>query len=82
VTPTSKRVTRVTVREYQSRFMGSSPRRLVVTLSGDMILIRPKGTRRTEYCNILDVYERAVWSRVKSELVQKHNFKRRRRRTA
>lgn len=77
MTPSSKPVTRVTVVEHKSRFMGGSPRRLVVTLHGDLILIRPKGTRRTEYCRIIDVYERAVWSRVKSEMIGKINARRR-----
>jgi hypothetical protein len=77
-TSTDKKVTRVTSREYSSRYIGPRARRIAVTiLPGDTLLLRLSGTRQCEYIGIADVFEIARSKRVKSEMFQKINHKRR-----
>ena len=75
-TPSSKPVTRVTVRGYTGRLLGTKARKILVTISGDLILLRQQRCRRTEYIRIPDVFELAMWSRVKSERMTALNAKR------
>ena len=78
MTPTDKQVTRVTVREYKSRLVGTKPRKIVVTiLPGDTLALRLHGTRQVEYFSIVDAFETARSRRALSERMQKINFKRR-----
>lgn len=51
---------------------GSKQRRLVVTLlPGDVLGLRPEGTRRNEYIDLHACYDRAVKMRVASEQADK-----------
>jgi hypothetical protein len=77
VTPTSKKVSRVTVNAHTGRLIGTKPRRIAVTISGETLIMRLYGTQQREYMNIKDVFETARWARIKSELMQKVNHKRR-----
>jgi hypothetical protein len=77
VTPTTKKVSRVTVNAHTGRLIGVKPRRIAVTISGETLIMRLYGTQQREYMNIKDVFETARWARIKSELMQKVNHKRR-----
>ena len=81
-TPTNHKVSRVTMREFTvtrgltGRGYGK-PRRLVVTIDGDTLILRPHGTRQREFIGIDEVYRIAKLRRVKSQAMQKLNAKRR-----
>lgn len=83
MTPTDRKVTRVTTRSYPAKTAISgrgfgAPRQIAVTImAGDVLMLRPVGTRQREYIAIDTVYRYAVTSRVKSEAAQKINAKRR-----
>ena len=78
MTPTDKKVTRVTVQAFASRFIGNKPRRIVVTiLPGDTLCLRLLGTQQREFIAIKDVFETSRSRRVLSERMQKVNAKRR-----
>lgn len=69
---------RVTDQPYRGMMADARGRRLIVSLlTGDMISIRPQGTRRVEYGNLSDIYDRLLRSRVLSERMQKINHKKR-----
>lgn len=71
--------TRVTDNVYRGRYHADAGgRKLVISLlPGDMLCLRPSGTRRAEYIRISDVYDIALRSRVLSERMQKINHKKR-----
>lgn len=80
-TPTSKHVTRVTMRakpvkQTLSGFAGK-PRELIVSIVGDTFFLRPKGLRKGVYADIWDVYYAAVRAEQRSLWAQKQNAKRR-----
>jgi hypothetical protein len=83
MTPTDKKVTRVTTGLYPSKVAVSGsgygkPRRIVVTiLPGDTLLLRWHGTQQREYVAIQNVMSWAARSRALSERAQKMNAKRR-----
>lgn len=70
---------RITDNEYRGRYHADAGgRKLVVSLlPGDMLCLRPHGTRRAEYMRLSDVYDILLWSRVRSERMQKINHKKR-----
>jgi hypothetical protein len=82
MTPTNKKVTRVTMREFTvtrgltGRALGK-PRRIVTTIDGDTFILRPHGTRQREFIGIEEVYRIAKLRRIKSEAIQKLNFRKR-----
>jgi hypothetical protein len=68
VTPIGKAVTRVTIASYHN----AGRRQLVCTLGpGDVIYMRPKGTRRTEAIDLISCFEAAVRRRVAKERFEK-----------
>ena len=68
MTPTDKKVSRVTVQAFASRFIGNKPRRIVVTiLPGDTLCLRLLGTQQREYIAINNVFETARSRRVLAE---------------
>lgn len=68
MTPTDKKVTRVTVQAFASRFIGNKPRRIVVTiLPGDTLCLRLLGTQQREFIAISNVFETARSRRVLAE---------------
>lgn len=68
MTPTTKPVTRVTVGTYHN----SQRRALVCTLGpGDVLYMRPKGTRREEGIDLISCYEAAIKRRVLRERFEK-----------
>lgn len=83
MTPTDKKVTRVTVAAYPSKVSLSGPgygkpRKIVVTiLPGDTIVLRWHGTQQREYVAIKDIMGWAARSRAKAERMTKVNAKRR-----
>ncbi len=61
-------VMRRTLRELGGAHGQFKGRRLIITLErGDVITIRPEGTRRTETLSLFDVYEMAVVGRANRE---------------
>jgi hypothetical protein len=50
---------------------------VISLLPGDMICIRPQGTKRAEYGCLSEIYDRLLRSRVLSMQMQKINHKRR-----
>jgi hypothetical protein len=67
VTELLKPVYRVTVGALDGSFGPDRGRRLVAGFApGDLIEIRPQGTRRTERVSLLDVYRYAVRCRIGS----------------
>lgn len=73
MTPTSKPVTRVTGLTYRN----AEGRQIVCTLGpGDVIYMRPKGTRREEAIDLISCYELAVKRRVAKERFDKAKGKR------
>jgi hypothetical protein len=63
----TKAVTRVSTRPYTGRFKDGRNRKLVCTLlPGDLIAIRPHRTRRIETLPLSDVYEMALWARIRA----------------
>lgn len=77
-TALTKAVARVTTRPYIGRHKDARGRTIVVTLlPGDMIALRPSRTRRVEYMNLSHIYEIALESRIRSERMQRLNFKKR-----
>ena len=79
-TPTTKKVSRVTVGEYTGRIIGTKPRKIVVTIAGYTIILRKQRCKQSEYLNIKDIYEMAAWARIRSERMTKINFSKRGRR--
>lgn len=83
MTSTDKKVTRVTTRAYPTktgisgRGFGQSRPISVTIAPGDVLILRPKGTRQSEYISIDMVYRYAVITRARSESSQKLNAKRR-----
>ena len=84
MTSTDKKVTRVTTKAYPAKTALSGrgfgqARPISVTIApGDVLILRPKGTRQAEYISIDMVYRYAVTTRVRSEAAQKLNAKKRR----
>ena len=83
MTKTDKPVTRETVNAYPAktaisgRGFGQARPISVTIAAGDVLILRPKGTRQREYISIDMVYRYAVTTRVRSEAAQKLNAKRR-----
>ncbi len=72
---------RLSGRIYEGRITEARGRPLVVALIvGDLVGVRPLGRRKMEYVDLATVYEVAYHSRVRSERMQKINFKKRRKR--
>lgn len=82
MTPTDRKVTRVTTGAYPSRTAISGPgygklRKLVVTiLPGDTIMLRWHGTQQREYIQIHDVMRYATRVRALVERTTKRNARR------
>ena len=74
-TSTTKKVSRVTVGEYTGRILGPKPRKIVITIAGDTLILRKQRCKKSEYMNIKDIYEMAAWARIRSERMTKINFK-------
>jgi len=80
-TPTSKHVTRVTLRDKPVKRTVSGhcgkPRKLIITIMGDTLYLRPQGLRTGLYVDIWDTYYRAQRANDQSIKAQKLNFKKR-----
>ena len=77
-TTTDKKVTRVTVQAFTSRYIGHKPRRVVATiLPGDTLCLRLHGTQQREYITIKDVFDTARSRRVLAEASAKRAAKKR-----
>lgn len=83
MTSTDKPVTRVTRNAYPAKTgvsgQGYGPSRPIsVTIApGDILILRPKGTRQRVYIAIDTVYRFAVTSEARSKAMQKANAKKR-----
>ena len=83
MTSTDKKVTRVTTKEYPlktgltGRGWGKARKIAITILPGDILVLRPSGTQQREYATIEDVYRWAQMRRLRSEMAQKINAKRR-----
>lgn len=83
MTSTDRKVTRVTTKSYPAKTgvsgRGYGPSRPIsVTIApGDILILRPKGTRQRVYIAIDTVYRFAVTSEARSKAMQKINVKRR-----
>ena len=83
MTPTDKKVTRVTVGSYPSKVALSGPgygkpRKIAITiLPGDTLVLRWYGTQQREFVAIKDVMAWAARSRARAERMTKINAKRR-----
>jgi hypothetical protein len=76
MTPTDKSVSRVTTQAYTSRFIGWTPRKIVVTiLPGNTLCLRLHGTRQREFIAIVDVFNTARSRRVMAEATAKRAMK-------
>ena len=80
-TPTSKHVTRVTMRAKPVKQTLSGhcgkPRELIVSIIGDTFFLRPKGLRTGVYADIFDVYYAAQRAEQRSLWAQRQNARRR-----
>ena len=76
MTELNKPTRRVTRGALDGSFGSDRGRRLVVTLEvGDVIAIRPAGTRRSEIVSLFDVYRLAIQRRVNCERLEKARAK-------
>lgn len=72
MTPLHKPVTRLSIGSLDGSFGRDRNRRLVATLdAGDILTLRPMGTRRAESVALMDIYRFAIRSRVNKELLEK-----------
>jgi hypothetical protein len=77
-TPTTKKVSRVTVGSFTSNLIGHKPRKIVVTIAGDTLVLRlQRTTKDVEYLSIKEAFEIARSIRVRSQRMVKLNMKRR-----
>lgn len=78
MTTTDRKVSRVTVGEHRSRYVGHKARRIVVTiLPGDTLCLRLHGTQQREFIAIGNVFDTARCRRVLAEGAAKRASKRR-----
>lgn len=71
-TPSSTPATRETSAFVRDR----GERALIATLSGSVVILRPKGLRNREYVDLSAVYEQAVKARVARERAERKALKR------
>ena len=72
MTPLNKPVHRVTRGALDDKHGADKARRLVATLAdGDLLILRPQGTRRPESLSLFDVYEMAIRYRVNCARLEK-----------
>lgn len=76
MTPLEKTVARITRGALDGFFGPDRGRRLVCAFEvGDLLTIRPAGTRRKETVSLLDVYRFAITRRVNCERLEKARSK-------
>lgn len=68
----SRSVTRLTEGELGGQFGKDKHRRLAVSIVfGDMVILRPHGTRRSEVVNLVDLYSYALRCKANKALMER-----------